>query len=165
MAVEWKDIEGYEGKYKISNEGDIYSFYKRGCLKPALNNWGYKYVSLSKNNLSKSYVIHRLVALHFIDNPEKLPTVNHIDGNKVNNDISNLEWASYSENMSHAFRTGLNKPAKGLDRSFKLSPENVREIRRDFLNGQSIRAVAKKYGISYDYAYKFKVGKARKNVI
>jgi len=100
---------GYEGKYRISSNGDIYSFYKKGNLRPAVNNWGYNYVSLSKNNKAKSYTVHRLVALHFIENPDKLPTVNHIDGNKLNNQVKNLEWSSFSDNQLHAYKTGLNK--------------------------------------------------------
>lgn len=68
---------------------------------------GYYMISISKNSKSKPFRVHRLKAITFIPNPKNKPCINHRDGNKLNNDLSNLEWCTHKENMSHAFRTGL----------------------------------------------------------
>lgn len=111
----WKDIDGYEGKYKISNLGRVKSlvfsnrqstFLKERILKPQKNK-KYLQVSLCKNNKIKIINIHRLVALTFIPNPNNLPQINHIDGNKLNNIVENLEWCTCSQNIQHAYNNGL----------------------------------------------------------
>lgn len=115
------------GLYQISNLGRVkalskfnktnskYSsigFYrKEKILKNQKNKYGYMYVQFYKNKKSKYCLIHRLVALAFIDNSKKLPEVNHIDGNKSNNNLQNLEWISKSDNEKHAYLF-LNKPRK-----------------------------------------------------
>lgn len=78
-------------------------------LKGSISEGGYKYYRLSKNNHKKTYYAHRLVAENFIENPQNLPVVNHKDGNKLNNNVENLEWMTYSENISHAHKNGLIK--------------------------------------------------------
>ena len=114
MEEIWKDIEGYEGLYKVSNLGRIYSSYgqnKETCklpiLRGSISSHGYRIVGLTKNKHVKSFFIHRLVAKAFIPNPENKPDINHIDGNKENNNINNLEWCTKSENTKHAHVTGL----------------------------------------------------------
>jgi hypothetical protein len=119
MIEIWKDISGYEGFYKVSNMGRVKSLSRivnnNGGIKviretilktSSKNNW-YHYVKLSINNVGKVYRVHRLVAETFIPNPENKRTVNHIDGNKENNLITNLEWNTHSENLQHAYDTGL----------------------------------------------------------
>lgn len=114
--------------YFVSDEGDVYSkkyHYRQNkdChlikLKPILASNGYFTVGLRKNKTVATTCIHRLVAEAFIPNPENKPCVNHIDGNKHNNHVSNLEWNTYSENNYHAFKIGLKKPTwcgkKGKD--------------------------------------------------
>lgn len=104
---DWKDIKGFEGLYKINSNGDIKSLSrnvkcKDGTIKPikerivkvANNGNGYLFVYLWKNNISHRYYIHRLVAETFIDNPNNLLEVNHIDNNKANNNVENLEWCN-----------------------------------------------------------------------
>lgn len=111
MQELFRDIEGYEGLYQISNLGNVRSFKavsKGGNLKPVYRK-GYLTVTLRKNGVSKIHSIHRLIATAFIPNPDNLPVINHIDGNRGNNDISNLEWCTQLENMRHAFKTGLIK--------------------------------------------------------
>lgn len=108
----WKDIEGFEGKYQISTYGNIRSFskWKHGAyLKFGKTGTGYYQVNLVKDGRNKivSSRVHRLVASTFIPNPENLPEVNHIDGNKLNNNVDNLEWVSRSENIRHALKKGL----------------------------------------------------------
>lgn len=122
MKEVWKDIKGYEGLYQISNLGNVKSLdrkvnaknnkkrlIKGTFLKLRFNNRNYNIVSLYKNNIQEVRFIHRLVAETFIPNPENKPEVNHIDGDKQNNKIDNLEWCTRTENNKHAWKTGLNK--------------------------------------------------------
>lgn len=126
MKEVWKDVAGYEGLYQVSNLGRIKSLnrmsihhhpknravfknhWKGVILKPRLTN-GYCYVGLWKNNKMTNFRVHRIVAITFIPNPQKLPCVNHIDGNKENNSVLNLEWCTYKENIEHAYSVGLYK--------------------------------------------------------
>lgn len=99
----WKDIKGYEGLYQISDEGHVRRIMADGSAKMLKDKQGlYHTVSLSKNGEKKTFAIHRLVAEYFIERPEGAMEVNHKDGNKHNNDVSNLEWVTQSENLRHA---------------------------------------------------------------
>ena len=91
------DVVGYEGLYSISNQGRIWSFRKNKFLKPFLLRDGYFYVTLGRNNQK---AVHRLLAEAFIPNPESKPQVNHIDENKINNSLENLEWTTRKENIN-----------------------------------------------------------------
>lgn len=101
MKEYWKDIKGYEGLYQISNLGRVKSFYSGKILKGIKATNGYLNVRLYKNGTPHGLSIHRLVAQAFIPNPENKPEVNHIDEDKTNNKISNLEWNTRLENMRH----------------------------------------------------------------
>lgn len=104
MIEEWKDIKGYEGLYQVSNLGRVYSNKSNKLLKSRLDRGGYSYLNLYNNGISKWYKIHRLVAIAFIPNPENKLTVNHIDEDKTNNVVSNLEWATMKEQNNHGTR-------------------------------------------------------------
>lgn len=120
MIEIWKDIIGYENLYQVSNLGNIKSHgiivkignssYKKKekILQPSGERY-YKVVLTNFNKESKNYLVHRLVGIHFIDNIENKPCINHIDGNKKNNYYMNLEWCNHSENVIHAYKTGLAK--------------------------------------------------------
>jgi hypothetical protein len=128
----WKDIQGYEGIYQISNLGRIKSLhrdYTNGrILNPAKNNRGYLRLGLSGNGKVRYDSVHRLVAETFIPNPKNLPEVNHIDGNKLNNRVENLEWVTKGENQAHAYKTGLRKTT---ERQREASRKNI-EIARNY---------------------------------
>lgn len=117
----WKDILGYEGLYQVSNSGAVKRIRAgrgaragRHILRYA-NRDGYRFIQLSKNDVKKGFSVHRLVAIAFIGKaPSKRHVVNHKDGNKKNNVVTNLEWCTVRENNRHARQLGLNKPFKGL---------------------------------------------------
>ncbi len=104
---EWRTVAGYEGLYEVSNMGNVRSTRSGKLLKPSLNNSGYSVIHFYDHQNFKAFTIHRLVAMAFIPNPCGKRTVNHIDGDKTNNRADNLEWATYSENHKHAYKTGL----------------------------------------------------------
>lgn len=154
MREVFEDLKGYEESYQISDQGRIFTkrrldgnriIYGRE-LHPRITSDGYLKVSLTKNSMSKGYYVHRLVALQFIANPNNLPQVNHIDGNKFNNNVSNLEWCTQKENINHAATHSLMQ--RGAARpSAKLTEEQVIEIYK--LKGVlSAKEIGEHYGVS-----------------
>lgn len=102
----WKDVNDFEGLYQVSNLGNIKSLKRKGVtqdkiLKQPLNKDGYHTVLLWKDRNQFNKVVHRLISIAFIDNVENKPCINHIDGDKTNNSISNLEWCTIGENTRH----------------------------------------------------------------
>lgn len=127
MTEQWKDIKGYEGRYQVSNRGNIkslsfkqryllrngkeaYRVTKEKAIATNLINSGYLVAHLHLNNKRTALLVHRLVAEHFLSSPSS-ETVNHKNGIKTDNRIENLEWATYTENHLHAVDAGLNKQA------------------------------------------------------
>ena len=98
---EWKDVVGYEGLYKVSNTGKLFNIKLNYIQKECKHCKGYLTVHLRKNKSGKSFLAHRIVAMAFIDNPNNLDQINHIDGVKTNNNINNLEWCTAYENQIH----------------------------------------------------------------
>ena len=150
----WKDIEGYEGLYQISNLGNVVSlnYALRGyssLLKPKINPHGYAWVDLRKNNTSKPMLIHRLVALAFLDNPNNYPFINHKDENPLNNNLENLEWCTHEYNVHYSLSlhpTRISDKAKerrkkGIVLKRKYTPykksKRVRQI--DISSGEVIK--------------------------
>ena len=126
MAEEyWKDIKGYEGLYQVSNLGNIKSIdrsikrstslmkLKSKPISQYVGNRGYPMVSLCINGKCKRYLVHRIVAIAFLPNPLNKAYVNHIDGNKQNSNLENLEWSTPTENSIHAHKHGLANVARG----------------------------------------------------
>lgn len=107
MEEVWKDIEGYEGLYEISNKGNVKSLVNNNgvarekILKPFIDSYGYEKVRLCKNKTSKIYFVHRLVAQAFIENPNNYPCINHKDECKTNNVVTNLEWCTHKYNLEY----------------------------------------------------------------
>lgn len=142
----WEDIAGFENHYQVSNYGRVKSLTRktkhwRGGLRSLKGKIikiikirkGYCYVSLKTNTNTK--IVHRLVAEAFIDNPENKPCVNHKDGDKWNNHVSNLEWVTYSENEKHSYKVLGKKPnLNGLGKT----PHNAKKIRQ-YLKGKFIK--------------------------
>lgn len=148
----WRDVDGYDGDYQISNYGRAKSF-KQGkiiILKPGYKS-GYLWFSLSKDNHRKYCAVHRLVAQAFIPNPDGKPQINHIDGHPLNNYVCNLEWATGVENQQHAITTGLFAHKKGTEcYQAKLTTELAQWILSVFKSGDKqfgARPLARQLGI------------------
>lgn len=101
MLEEWRDVPGYEGLYQVSNLGRVYSFKTNRYLKMGINSHGYKRAPLLKDDKTQLRNVHRLVALAFIPNPDNKPNVDHINGDKTDNRVTNLKWATQKENINN----------------------------------------------------------------
>ena len=140
MKEIWKDIPRYEGLYQASNLGRIRSLRRKIMLKYSINRGGYPMVTFSYKNKRKTFTVHRLVAIVFLGN-SKLPTINHKNGIKTDNRVKNLEFSSLSDNIKHAFRTGLREPVilTGEDASnHKLTWKIVSDIRKSNKSGAEL---------------------------
>ena len=127
----WKDIQGFEGMYQVSNLGSIRSIIKKPFLAMVLakDKTGYLSVQFSVKGKKYRHRVHRLVALSFIDNVYGSPVINHKDGDKRNNRVNNLEWTTYRDNAVHAMRIGLSPKGEKSSLS-KLKEKDVIDIRR-----------------------------------
>lgn len=127
-------IEDEESSYFVYENGEIYNSKTKRFLKGSVFNSGYRFVSLSVNNKSKNYAVHRLVAEAFLPNPLKLPIVNHIDGNKLNNNVENLEWVTAQKNSQHAHDTGLITDKRTRWNKVLISNEELSQRWRQYRN-------------------------------
>ena len=151
MNEEWRDIKGYEGKYQVSNLGRVKSLARdtnnQYCKVDKIidskpNKFGYLNVNLYKKGKGKSFKVHRLAAIHFIENPENLPEVNHKDEDKTNNRVDNLEWCSRQYNVEYSQGKaviGINK-VSGLILEF---PSISEASRQTGINSRNICACLK----------------------
>ena len=138
----WKDIKDYEGLYQISNYGRIkslerktkYKYIKEKIKNLNSNRNGYLEVSLCKNGVKKPFMVHRLVAKHFLDSFDEKLDVNHIDCNKKNNNIKNLEMTTRSENIKHAWKNGLCETVRQASKKNILKATKIRLLKRSIKN-------------------------------
>lgn len=177
------DIRGYEGYYQVSNYGNVRSLdrvikektgktqtLKGRILKQRINPGGYHYIELGKNGTKATFAVHQLVAQAFLSNPNKKPIVNHIDGNRLNNSLSNLEWATYSENLEHAYKAGLRRAVSieavgNKNYKRKLKPEQVVEIRRLLAAGSlTHKEIATKFSVARSTVTEIKSGRRWKHL-
>lgn len=161
----WKDIVGYEGLYQVSNLGRVKSLIYSKILKEFNDGRcdGYSKIKLYKDKSNKTIKISRLVAIAFLPNYNNLPVVNHIDGNKQNNSVNNLEWVTHSENQKHAIRTGLlvRKTGENNKRS-KFSDIECYNIRKIYEHGNiSYSKLANVYKCSIPYIWQIVKGEGR----
>lgn len=145
IMEQWLPCPGHEIKYRVSTFGNVKSVpyyrmdgvFQRGKLLsqfPASN--GYSYVWIWDGGKRYKYNVHRLIAKAFLKNPDNKFTVNHINGNKRDNRIENLEWATSKENIAHAWESGLSKARVGVDvATHKFTPEQVLEVREIWSKG------------------------------
>lgn len=110
-----KDVKGYEGYYKVDEQGNIYNSKTGMVKKQPIHAKGYKVVTLRKPGICKTYRVHRIVATAFIPNPENLPQVNHKNGIKTDNRVDNLEWCNNSQNQLHSIKNGLRVVKTGIE--------------------------------------------------
>lgn len=131
MKEIWKDIPDTNGMYKVSNFGSVFSAKSKKKLSICKAKKGYCVCNISKNGNTKTTYVHRLVAKAFIPNPKKKLQVNHIDGNKQNNNIENLEWCTDKENKDHALKNGLITDQIGESNyASKINKEKALTIRK-----------------------------------
>lgn len=176
MLEVFKPIKNYESLYAVSNLGRVKSLHRiinnhvidEKILRPRISKDGYLSVILHKDNKPKTFKIHRLVAEAFIPNFEMKETINHIDGNKLNNTATNLEWSTRSEQMYHAYQHKLKSSDSGTENAnSNLSEDDVRFIRKTFVkNSRKFGAVAlgKKFNVSHRTVLNIVEGKTYKNV-
>lgn len=149
MNKRFKPVSGFEGRYSVSCSGEVYSLRRDLIMSPQFSADGYPVVALYKKEGVKLCKVHRLVARAFVENSEGKEEVNHIDGNKTNNLVVNLEWVTRSENLKHAYRTGLACNKGTNNPQSKVTEKEVREIRRLKKEEHfSLRDLAIKYNIA-----------------
>lgn len=135
---EYRDVVGFEDYFQISNLGNVFSKRSNRILKQTKSKTGYWTFGTRINGIAHRFYVHRRVAMAFLPNELNKPFVNHKDGCKTNNILSNLEWVTHAENVAHAWATGL--------RNRKLTVEQVLEIRA---STKSYRELASIYGLSH----------------
>ncbi len=151
ITENWLAVSGYEGRYAVSDQGNVMSmnFAKSGLpglLKFNINR-GYRTVELQTGSVKKRFTVHRLVAAAFIGPRPEGQHINHKDGNKANNALSNLEYCTPSENQKHSFRLGLQSLKGEKHTRAELTDDKIREIKMMLASGMAQPSVAKMMGV------------------
>lgn len=161
-AMELRALPGFEGRYGVTRDGRVWSYAHawingKGApqshdgmwLNPVLDKTGYLRVRLSLGKRRQFPSVHRVVALAWLPNPGGLPQVNHIDGDKLNNRDTNLEWCTPGDNNRHAYAIGLHGPHPRR----KLSDEGARSVRSRHAAGDSVAELAREFGLDRKTVY------------
>lgn len=163
-----KDLKGYEGLYQVSEDGHVFSLRHQCFLKDYSNGFGYRKVNLyDRSGKQHKEYVHRIVAETFLPKPEGMNEVNHIDCNKSNNAVSNLEWCTRHENLIHSYRNGKKRIGEGHG-MHKLTCEQVRAIRKEYIFGSQEHgtvALAKKFGVHQSTVAAITSGRHWKGVV
>lgn len=164
---QWKDVVGYEGKYRVSSYGRVYSLLTNKMRKLFDDKYGYKRVLLSNDGKLKLALVHRLLLIAFAPNPENKPCVNHKDGVKFNNKLPNLEWVTYKENAVHAVKNELHSVQFGENHyKSKLTNDDVINMRLEFsLGNTTTEELSSKYGIVASYVCELLRGEGWKHLL
>ena len=159
FKIQWKQIilDNEVSNYMISNTGMVFNTKTRKSMRSIPNKLtGYRTVTLCKDGVSHTFGIHVLVATYYVNKPQgtyKRLEVNHIDGNKSNNFYTNLEWVTHSENVIHAFKTGLNQahPKRGIEHwNAKQNEETIHQVCRMIQDGYDTKTIVEKLGVPKD---------------
>lgn len=180
QEVEWRPVKGFE-EYAVSNTGLVMrngyivttpaggSYYAEPrLLTPQVIKFGYLRVGFHTTRGRKNFLVHQLVAKAFIPNPQNKPSVNHLDGDKFNNNVSNLEWCTQQENVRHAWEHGLANGRGSKSLCAKLTEDQVHDIRNNCIvgkSGASFGHFAKKYGVSYRCVWEAYYRKTYRDII
>ena len=158
LKEEWKDVDGYSGRYAVSSFGKVLS-YRTGKQLSTRIYKGYEIANFHSliTGGTKSYRVHRLVALAFVPNTNGYLDVNHLDGDKLNNYATNLEWCNDSINTKHAFDMGLATPLKGRNNpNSKLTDDIVLSIRKEYSDKYYhgvLKDMADKHGVTINTVF------------
>lgn len=147
-----KPVDGYEGLYEVDDTGHVWAL-RSGTPKPMhpYGKNGYLAVNLFRNGKYSHKYVHRLVAEAFLPNPRDLPVINHKNGDKHDNRVDNLEWCTQQANIDHSWRHGLQHGVGEGHGMHKLTEDDVRAIRREYVKGSTnhgTRALGEKYGVA-----------------
>jgi hypothetical protein len=148
--------------YNVSTDGSVTNVNTGRTLKPEITQNGYMRVTLCAKGRMKRFLLHRLVAIVHIENPQQKPCVNHIDGDKANNKVSNLEWCTFSENESHSYSSLGKVVPSGVDHyNTKLTQEDRNSIVAMRRAGETCRSIASKMGLSHQHVSEISRGRVR----
>lgn len=163
-SEEYRDIKGFQGNVRSVDRWvgkNLKRFLKGQSMLLSTDKDGYLRIALKRNNKSYPKIVSRIVAETFIPNPESKPTVNHKDGVKTNNCVSNLEWATHSENQKHKFAIGLATQVSVKNNASKLTESSLKEIRAR-IGKDKDRYIALDFGVCEETVRKIRVGQTHK---
>jgi hypothetical protein len=165
-----KEIKNYDGRYSVSPKGFVVNNETGRVLKPDLYTLSkgrkvlYYRITLSKNNIQERFALHRLVASYYLDNPEDKPEVNHKDGDRTNNAVGNLEWATVKENNDHATEMGLHPKGEGHGNA-KYTEDHVHKVLEASNAGFSRSETAEYAGVTLSFVKDIRGGRTWRHIV